>query len=145
MAVGVLALTLALPCKVTAQNGRDLHAQIEKAAQAWQKAYNGGDAAGVTALYTKDATLMAPGAEPGTGPGAIQALIEADIKLGGKLTLTTEGVVGFGNYAVETGKWVANSPDGKHLGHGPYIVVYRKTEGGWKMYRDIWNSSMPAK
>jgi len=143
MAVGVLALTLALPCKVLAQNGGDLHAQIEKAAQAWQKAYNGGDAAGVTALYTKDATLMAPGAEPGTGPGAIQALIEADIKLGGKLTLTTEDVVGFGNYAVETGKWVANSPDGKHLDHGPYIVVYRKTEGGWKMYRDIWNSSMP--
>ena len=46
MAVGVLALTLALPCKVLAQTGGDLHAQIEKAAQAWQKAYNGGDAAG---------------------------------------------------------------------------------------------------
>jgi len=82
MAVGVLALTLALPCKVLAQNGGDLHAQIEKAAQAWQKAYNGGDAAGVTALYTKDATLMAPGAEPGTGPGAIQALIEEAVGAG---------------------------------------------------------------
>jgi ketosteroid isomerase-like protein len=67
----------------------------------------------------------------------------ADIKLGGKLTLTTEDVVGFGNYAVETGKWVANSPDGKHLDHGPYIVVYKRTDGGWKMYQDIWNSSMP--
>jgi uncharacterized protein (TIGR02246 family) len=130
---------------VLAQNSGDLHAQIEKVAQAWQKAYDAGDAAAVAALYSKDAVLMVPGSEPGSNPAAIQALIASDIKLGGKLSLTTQDVVGAGDYAVETGKWVANSPDGKHLDHGPYVTVYRKADGGWKIYRDTWNSSMPKK
>ena len=143
-AVGLLALTLALPLPAFAQAGTgDLRAQIEKSVQAWQKAYNAGDAAAVTALYTTDAKLLVPGAEPGSGPKAIQELIAADIALGGKLTLTLIDVVGFGDYALETGKWVATSPDGKHLDHGPYLVLYKKAGGGWKMYRDIWNSSMP--
>lgn len=145
-AVGLLTLALALPLPAFAQAGAgDLRAQIEKLDQVWQDAYNAGDAAAVTALYTTDAKLMVPGAEPGTGPKAIQPLIAADIALGGKLTLTLVDVVGFGDYAVETGSWVATSPDGKHLDHGPYLVLYKKVDGGWKVYRDIWNSSMPSK
>ena len=143
-AVGLLALALAMPFPAFAQAGAEnLRPEIEKLVQAWQNAYNAGDAAAVTALYTTDAKLLVPGAEPGSGPKAIQKLIAADIALGGKLTLTLVDVVGFGDYALETGKWVATSPDGKHLDHGPYLVLYKKVDGGWKMYRDMWNSSMP--
>jgi uncharacterized protein (TIGR02246 family) len=162
IAVGLLALTLVMPFPVFAQAGAgDLRPQIEKLVRAWQDAYDAGDAAAVAALYTTDAKLLVPGAEPGSGPKAIQdliaaepgsgpkaiqGLIAADIALGGKLTLTLVDVVGFGDYALETGRWVATSPDdGKHLDHGPYLVLYKKTGGGWKMNRDIWNSSMPSK
>ena len=141
-AVGLIALALALPLPAFAQAG-DLSAQIAKVGQAWEKAYNAGDAAAVAALYTPHAKLMVPAAEPGSGPKAIQKLIAGDIALGGKLTLKTQDVVGFGDYALETGSWVANSPDGKHLDHGPYLTLYKKTDGGWKISRDIWNSSMP--
>ena len=144
--VGLLALALALPLPAFAQAGAgNLRAQIEKVGQAWQKAYNAGDAAAVTALYTTDAKLMVPGAETGSGPKAIQKLLAADIALGGKLALTTDDVVGFGDYALETGGWVTTSPDGKHLDHGPYVTLYKKADGGWKIYRDIWNSSMTSK
>ena len=120
-------------------------ASIAKVGQAWEKAYNAGDAAAVTALYTTDAILMVPGSEPGSTPKAIQALIAADIALGGKLALTTADVVGFGDYALETGSWVATVPDGKVVDRGPYLTFYKKAEGGWKIYRDMWTSSMPAK
>ena len=113
--------------------------------QAWQTAYNAGDAAAVTALYTTDAKLMVPGAEPGSGPKAIQELIAADIALGGKLALTTDDVVGFGDYAMGRGSWVATSPDGKHLDHGPCLTFYKKADGGWKIYEDMWNSRMASK
>lgn len=143
IAAGLLALALALPLPAFAQAGAgDLGAQIAKIGQAWEKAYNAGDAAAVTALYATDAKLMVPGAEPGSGPKAIQRLIAADIALGGKLALTTQDVVGFGDYALETGSWVATSPAGKHLDHGPYLTLYKKAGGGWKIYRDTWNSSM---
>jgi uncharacterized protein (TIGR02246 family) len=141
--VGLLALALVLPFQAFAQAGAgDLDAQVAKVGQEWERAYNAGDAAAVTGLYMTDAILMVPGAEPGTGPKSVQPLIAADIALGGKLASTTEDVVGFGDYALETGKWVATAPDGTHLDHGPYLTLYKKTDGGWKIYRDIWNSSM---
>jgi len=164
-AVGLVTLALALPLPASAQAGGDLsrgshsnplrvlqprrysptaqRAQIAKVGQAWEKAYNAGDAAAVAALYTPDAQLMVPAAEPGSGPKAVQTLIAGDIALGGKLTLKTGDVVAFGDYALETGSWVANSPDGKHLDHGPYLTLYKKADGGWKIYRDMWNSSVP--
>jgi len=143
-AVGLVALALALPLPAFAQTG-DVRPQIEKVSKAWEKAYNSGDAAAVAALYTKDAKVMAPGAEAASGTKAIQAAFAADLAGGAKNALTTEDVVGFGDYALETGKWVATSADGKHLDHGPYVTLYKKEGGGWKLYRDIWNSAMPQK
>ena len=113
--------------------------------QAWQKAYNAGDAAAVTALYTKDAKVMAPGAEPVSGTKAIQALFTADLAHGAKNTLTLGDVVGSGDLALETGGWVATDAEGKHLDHGPFMTLYKKVDGGWKIYWDTWNSSMAQK
>ena len=136
-----MVVTLTLP--VSAQTGT--RAEIEKITQSWQKAFNAGDAAAVAALYAKDGKLMPPGAEPVTGTDAIKAGVEGDIKQGGKMTLTTEEVIVSGNTALETGKWGASSTDGKHLDHGPYATFYKKEGGSWKIYRDIYNSSMAQK
>jgi ketosteroid isomerase-like protein len=67
------------------------------------------------------------------------------VKGGAKNALTLEDVVGFGDYALETGKYVATSAEGKHLDHGKFMTLYKKADGGWKIYRDTWNSSMPPK
>ena len=88
IAMGLVALALALPLPALAQAG-DLRAQIAKMDQAWQTAYNAGDAAAVSALYAPDAKVMAPGAEPASGAAAIQAFFAADIAKGAKNTLTT--------------------------------------------------------
>ena len=142
--VGLVAMALTLPHPALAQ-GADVRAEAEKMDQAWQKAYNAGDAAALTALYTKDAKVMAPGAEAASGTKAIQALFEADVAQKAKNTLTQEDVVGFGDYALETGKYVATSADGKHVDHGSFMTLLKKVDGGWKIHRDTWNSSMPQK
>jgi uncharacterized protein (TIGR02246 family) len=143
VALAALAMAVTLTLPVSAQTGT--RAEIEKITQSWQKAFNAGDAAAVAALYAKDGELMPPGAEPVTGTDAIKAGVEGDIKQGGKMTLTTEEVIVSGNTALETGKWVASSADGKHLDHGPYATFYKKEGGSWKIYRDIYNSSMAQK
>jgi uncharacterized protein (TIGR02246 family) len=141
----ILALVLALPLPAMAQAKGDLRAEIGKLDQAWQKAYNAGDAAALTALYAKDAKVMAPGAETASGSRAIQALFTADMKAGARNSLTQDDVVGFGDYALETGTYVATSAEGKHLDHGKFMTFYKKADGGWKIYRDTWNSSMAPK
>ena len=145
IALGLVALALTLPFPAFAQAGGDLRAQIGKMDQAWEKAYNSGDAAAVAGLYAKDAMIMAPGTEPASGTSAIQAFFAEDMRQGAKNTLTTADVVGSGDYAVSTGKWVATSAEGKHLDHGSYMTLYKKEGGGWKIIRDTWNSSMAQK
>ena len=143
-AVGLVALALALPLPAFAQTG-DVRPQIEKVDRAWEKAYSAGDAAALTALYTKDAKVMPPGADPVSGTKAIQAMFTADVAQGAKMALTQKDVTGFGDYALETGSFVATSKDGKHLDHGSFMTFLKKEAGGWKIYRDTWNSSMPSK
>ena len=144
IAVGLVALALALPLPAFAQSG-DLRGQIEKLSDAWEKAYNAGDAAGVAALYAKDAQVMAPGAETASGTKAIKEAFAAGMAAVPKFELTTVDVVSSGDLVVETGKWVATSADGKHLDHGPYMTLFKKEGAGWKISRDIWNSAMPPK
>jgi uncharacterized protein (TIGR02246 family) len=144
--LGLLALALALPLPAFAQAGEgNLSAEIGKLDKAWEKAYNAGNAAAVTALYTDDAQVMAPGAEPVSGTAAIKAFFTKDVAQGAKNTLTQKEVVGFGDYALETGGYVATTAAGKHLDHGPFMTLYKKVDGGWKIYRDTWNSSMAQK
>jgi uncharacterized protein (TIGR02246 family) len=143
---GLVALALAVPLTASAQTGdAALRAQIEKVDRAWEKANNAGDAAALTALYTKDAKVMPPGADPVSGAKAIQAMFTADVAQGAKMALTQKDVTGFGDYALETGSFVATSADGKHLDHGSFMTLLKKEGGSWKIYRDTWNSSMPKK
>jgi uncharacterized protein (TIGR02246 family) len=143
--IGMAVLALALVVSpVFAQTRGDVRAQITKLSDAWEKAYNAGDAAALTALYGKDAIVMPPNGDPASGAG-IRTYFDGDVKGGAKNELTTEDVTEAGDYAVETGKYVATTADGKHLDHGKYVTVYKKADGGWKIYRDIWNSNMAQK
>jgi uncharacterized protein (TIGR02246 family) len=145
-AAGLVALALALPLSAAAQTGdADLRAQIEKVDKAWEKAYNAGDAAALTALYTKDAKIMPPGTDAASGTKAIQSLFAADVAQKAKMALTQKDVTGFGDYALETGTFVATSAEGKHLDHGSFMTFLKREGGSWKIYRDTWNSSMPQK
>ncbi len=146
IATALVALALLLPLPAFAQaSGADLRAEIAKMDRAWEKAYNAGDAAALTALYTKDAKVMPPGAKAVSGTSAIKAHFAADVAQGVKNTLTQADVVGFGDYALETGTFVATSAEGKHLDHGSFMTLHKKVDGAWKMHRDTWNSSMPQK
>jgi ketosteroid isomerase-like protein len=143
---GIVALALVVPLPAFAQAASgNLRSQAEKMARAWEKAHNAGDAAALTALYTSDAKLAPPGAEPAVGSKAIQKFFAKDLAQGVKVALTTSETMEFGDHGFDTGTWVATSSDGKHLDHGSYMTLYKKEGGGWKMYRGTWNSSMAQK
>ncbi|HYO47923.1 MAG TPA: nuclear transport factor 2 family protein [Gemmatimonadota bacterium] len=124
--------------------GQDTKAAIEAGSQAWQEAWTAGDAAGVTALYAKDAIVLAPGAEPVTGHEAIQAFWQASIdeRSGDTEKITTLEVHAMGDMAVEVGSYANTGPDAQHNDHGKFIAVWKKVDGEWKIARDIFNSSM---
>lgn len=117
--------------------------QIEAANAEMTAALARGDAAGVAASYTADAQMLPPNSPTLSGRAAIQELWAGWIQAGWtKLTLTPVEVEGMGDTAYEVGTYV--SSDGKMSDEGKYIVVWKKQQGKWRLFRDIWNTSLPA-
>ncbi len=107
-----------------------------------------GNAAGAAALYTEDAILLPPNSERVQGRKGIETFWAGTItQLGLKDgILTTEELIGSGDTYTEIGSYTMKiQPPGQKLleDKGKYSVVWKMTADGWKLHRDMWNSSLP--
>jgi uncharacterized protein (TIGR02246 family) len=135
---------LALNSPALGQHHADADAAIRSGSQQWAAAWNAGDAAALAALYADDAAVTAPGTEPAKGRAAIAEHFQRDLKAaaGTQNKIETLEVMASGDWAVEVGTFVTNAADGSHLDHGPYMALWKRVDGKWMLYRDIWNSTM---
>src|SRR5271155_2801015 len=78
LVVGVVAMLSTMIAVASAAEGADETA-IRGLNISWEKAYNGGDANGVAALYAEDAGLLPPGAPIARGHAEILAYYTKDI------------------------------------------------------------------
>ena len=139
------AALLALGASLAAQAG-DLRSTIAAADTRWSAAFARGDAAAVAAIYTADGQILAAGAEPVQGTAALTKFMQGVLDEGvGSITLTTLEVVGQGRHATEVGRYVMKDKAGHELDHGKYMELWRLEKGVWRLHRDIFNSSVPAK
>ncbi len=137
------AALLASPSATLGQPSSDTQAAIAGAIEAWESAWNAGDGAGIAALYADDAMLLPPGGEPVEGREAIQAFLQSAIDEAGVQTaLKTRELESYGDVAIEVGSYVDTGADGAHVDHGKYMAWWKKVDGSWRLFREIWNSSM---
>jgi len=139
----ILLVLLVLPGTLAASTADDVRAAVEAAKKKWEAAVSRGDGAGAAALYTSDAQVLPPQSDFVKGTQAIgkfwQAVFDSGVK---SVSLTTLEVEACGDTANEVGKVELRDADGKVLDHGKYIVVWKNEGGTWKLYRDIWNTSV---
>ena len=113
----------------------------------WGKAYNGGDAKAVAALYAEDALLLPPGASGVSGRAAILQYFTKDIAdskdAGAVFALDPKTDVGVsGNMGWESGMYKV-SVKGAVVETGKFLSVSRKKDGKWLYIRDTWNADAP--
>ena len=114
----------------------------------WFKAYNAGDADGVTAIYSEDAVLNIPGVPAVRGRAAIREAYAKDIAAAAAAGLTdnqgTSGEFGVsGDLGWEWNTFTVTDKSGTVVDTGKYVTVYGKQDGKWYIIRDIWNSDRP--
>jgi len=108
-----------------------------------------GDAGAIAGLYTEDACLLPPNF------GMIRGRKQIEDFWGGAISglglkdaiLTTVELHGTGDIVTEVGEYLLKiQPKGKEATEdkGKYVVVWKHTLAGWKLHRDIWNTSLPA-
>ena len=113
----------------------------------WAKAFNGGDGAGVAALYADDAILLPPGAPGVKGGAAIKAYFakEAPASKAAGATFVLDPKSDAGRSG-ELG-WVSGTYHvmikGAVVETGKFLSVSRRTNGQWKYLRDTWNQDAP--
>jgi uncharacterized protein (TIGR02246 family) len=125
-------------------SSNDIRGAVRRANDAWNSAFNRGDAAAVAALYTDNATVLPPTHAVVKGTDAIrdfwQGLITAGFKEHGIEMIDAEAD---GGLAFATGKWSANGPGeaGKVQRFEGTVVTMLRRQGdaSWKACLHTWN------
>jgi ketosteroid isomerase-like protein len=99
-----------------------------------------------TARYAEDACIMAPFAPQQCGwENAIKFFRDAydnyGIRNGKFITLAVYGDAI--EYVIEEGLWESHNSKGELFDDGKFLVLWKKTPTGWKMYRDSFSSNRP--
>jgi uncharacterized protein (TIGR02246 family) len=119
---------------------------IEHQNAAFQTAFENSDSVGLSNLFTSDGKMMIPGGSSVEGRAAITALAAQFMKMKLKRVAKTIDVWGNGDLLAEEGTASLFDQKGTELDHAKYLVVWKKENGQWKLFRDIWNSDRaPAK
>lgn len=114
----------------------------------WTEAFQMGDAASLTAMYTEDAFRLAPNEPTLRGREAIEQAFTTLIERTTARTITintTEYGAG-GNLAYSIGTYTASyEVEGEtDQDEGKYLVLSKLADdGSWKIYAHIWSSDLP--
>ena len=142
--LSAVALVIALATPAFAQNPRAI---ADEWNQKWLQAYNKGDAAALTALYTKDAVMVRPkAAEPIVGEDNIRKHYDQEVQNRAKnLTLTsTETQMFDPSTVIDAGTWSGDFPKGGASVHiaGTYAEIFVHHGSDWLLRTDA-SAMMP--
>jgi len=119
--------------------------EIEAANRNFMEVLSKGDSVGLANCYTSDAKFMSPNAPAFVGRSNIQTAIAGFINAGiTKAELKAVEVWGTADLLAEEGELTLATKDGVQVDKGKYIVLWKKEDGKWKLFRDCVNSDLPV-
>jgi ketosteroid isomerase-like protein len=102
--------------------------------------FNQGDALRTAANYADDAQILPPRSPVIAGKPAIAAFFQANIDKYISFGNDTKWSVVRGDIAIEQGVYtVRNVRVGQDVEAGKYIRIWKKINGTWKLYRDMFS------
>ncbi|PWT95689.1 MAG: hypothetical protein C5B52_17385 [Bacteroidetes bacterium] len=117
---------------------------IEEKNTAFAKAFVSGDSASMVNHYTVDGKIFPPNSEAVIGHAAIGPLISEYLKFGIKeFRDETTALYGNEDNLIEEGNFFMGDGKGKTIDKGKYIGIWKKIDGEWKVYSNMFNSSLP--
>jgi len=147
VAAALLALlALVVGCQTAPkQDPAALRSAIDAANRQFTDAFSHKDGVAIGLLYAEDAVAYPPGAVEVEGRAAIEAMWKGVLALPlSEVELKTSEIGGGIDTAWESGRYRMLQNDGSVADAGKYVVIWKESEGGWKIYRDIWNSDAPS-
>lgn len=145
----VIAATLLFACKNQKPVEKADHlAEVKKAIAVsnavYFESFVKNDSSIFTDRYAEDACIMAPNTPQLCGRNEAVKFFRAAYDVYGMRNgkFITTAVYGDGvEFATEEGLWQSFDANGKLFDDGKFLVLWKKTKNGWKMYRDSFSSN----
>lgn len=98
----------------------------------------------LNSCFAKDATIFPPNSLPVSGMEAISKINTDWVNYGIKtFTETSLKIYGSENYIIDEGSYYLVYGPENTIDKGNYINIWKLEENEWKLYSNIWNSSLP--
>lgn len=140
---------------VAGADATDARAAIREDFARYTATVNSGDLEGWMALWAPGGVRMPPGAPMTVGLDAIRESMTAPMALyDNRIAIAIEEITVAGDFAYARGTYTLDSAPregdrgggngGTHV-DGKYTTIFqRQADGSWKIFRDIFNSNVPA-
>jgi ketosteroid isomerase-like protein len=113
------------------------------AADAWLGSFNGGDVAGLVLSYSADAKLLPPDEPIIKGAEAIEAFWQGYGPGQTRLEVGEVESMKVGDLWFREGTYRAQFADEGEPRVGKFIELWKRENGNWMMFRQIWNRNAP--
>jgi ketosteroid isomerase-like protein len=102
------------------------------------------DTTEVAQSFTSNAKVMVANQSPIEGRKDIEHFFSEMIKSGvSDIKLNTIKIWGDSSILVEEGSYLLLNKKGTQTDKGEYISLWQQESGNWKIYRDMWMSTVP--
>jgi ketosteroid isomerase-like protein len=133
---------------INKQDTSKIKAALHKVNLSYGEAFSKGDSSLFINCYTPDACLLPSNSPSLCGVQGQLGFYRFAYKAGIRnIVFTTLDLYGITEqYVTEEGSFEMFGPNNVSYGKGKYLVVWKKTADGWKMYRDMFsNNSAPKR
>lgn len=125
-------------------NSTQIRSEIEQLDEKFVNAYNQGDARGVASFYAEKGMVLAPNHNMIEGSQQIEAFWQAMMHIGAKnIKLQVLEAEQQEDTAYEVGHATIFGGENQAIDDIKYVVIWKRENGAWKIYRDIFNSNNP--
>ena len=149
LAIAILMMTgnkiMANQTLTMKQDTSEVKKALHKVNEAYNQAFAKGDSSLLINSYATDGCIMPANSPSLCGRPGFLAFYKFAYKAGIRgIVFTTVELYGLTDqYVTEQGIYEMHDADNKSLGKGKYLVVWKKTADGWRMYRDMFTSDAP--
>lgn len=123
---------------------KQAEASVKQSNLLFTKSYKSKDSVSVANCFTTDAQIMVADMPPIEGRKNIQSFISLMMNQGIEtFKIKSKNLWGDSTILVEEGNYEFLDKSDQVIDQGKFIVLWKQESGNWKIYHDMWNSSLP--
>lgn len=112
-------------------------------ADAWVAAFNSGDIAGLSLIYSPDSEILPPDHPIVSGHDAIVGYLQNYNPGQVRLEISEAEIFAAGDYWLREGSYSAKYPSEGEPRVGKFMELWKKVDGAWVLHRHMWSPNAP--